>query len=128
MIKTSVLTGKMLFIILLFLKLCLFCLDIIVFLFVHSASFCDVDENGVRHMIYCRVIMGNMEPLSPGTKQFHPSTQDYDSGVDDLHSPKHFIVWSMNMNTHIFPEFVVSFKVPARAEGDTLPLLVLLFV
>lgn len=83
-----------------------------------SASFCDVDENGVRHMIFCRVIMGNMEPLCPGTKQFHPSTKDYDSGVDDLHNPKHFIVWSMNMNTHIFPEFVVSFKASSSAEGN----------
>ncbi|TXG54201.1 hypothetical protein EZV62_019457 [Acer yangbiense] len=83
-----------------------------------SASFCDVDENGVRHMIFCRVIMGNMEPLCPGTKQFHPSTEDFDSGVDDLQNPKHFIVWNMNMNTHIFPEFVVSFKVSSSAEGN----------
>ncbi|KAL5861946.1 hypothetical protein ACOSQ3_003235 [Xanthoceras sorbifolium] len=83
-----------------------------------SASFCDVDENGVRHMIFCRVIMGNMETLCPGTKQFHPSTEDFDSGVDDLQNPKHFTVWNMNMNTHIFPEFVVSFKVSSLAEGN----------
>ncbi|KAI9177978.1 hypothetical protein LWI28_021306 [Acer negundo] len=83
-----------------------------------SASFCDVDENGVRHMIFCHVIMGNTEPLCPGTKQSHPSTEDFDSGVDDLQNPKHFIVWNMNMNTHIFPEFVVSFKVSSSAEGN----------
>lgn len=69
-------------------------------------------------MLFCRVIMGNMEPLSPGTNQFHPSTEDFDSGVDDLQNPRHYIVWNMNMNTHIFPEFVVNFKVSSNAEGE----------
>ncbi|ESR45978.1 hypothetical protein CICLE_v10001062mg [Citrus x clementina] len=82
-----------------------------------SASYTDVDENGVRHMVLCRVIMGNMEPLFPGTKQFHPSSEDFDSGVDDLQNPRHYIVWNMNMNTHIFPEFVVSFKFSSNVEG-----------
>ncbi|CAH9099236.1 unnamed protein product [Cuscuta epithymum] len=79
-----------------------------------SANFCDVDENGVRHMILCRVIMGNMEPVSLGSKQFHPSNESFDNGVDDLQYPKHYIVWSMNMNTHIYPEYVVSFKFEAE--------------
>ncbi|KAI4328029.1 hypothetical protein L6164_020426 [Bauhinia variegata] len=82
-----------------------------------SANFCDVDENGVRHMVLCRVIMGNMELLGPGTKQFHPSSNDYDSGVDDLESPRHHIVWNMNVNTHIYPEFIVSFKVASDVDG-----------
>ncbi|CAN6703561.1 unnamed protein product [Malus baccata var. baccata] len=81
------------------------------------ASSCDVDENGARHMILCRVIMGNMELLHPGSKQFHPSSKDFDSGVDGLQDPKHYIVWNMNMNTHIYPEFVVSFKITSNAEG-----------
>lgn len=71
-------------------------------------------------MVLCRVIMGNMEPLFPGTKQFHPSSEDFDSGVDDLQNPRHYIVWNMNMNTHIFPEFVVSFKFSSNVEGDIL--------
>ncbi|KAF3449363.1 hypothetical protein FNV43_RR10091 [Rhamnella rubrinervis] len=83
-----------------------------------SVNYCDVDENGVRHMFFCRVIMGNMELLHPGSKQFHPSSPDFDSGVDDLQDPKHYIVWNMNMNTHIYPEFVVSFKVSSNPEGD----------
>ncbi|XP_024184654.1 inactive poly [ADP-ribose] polymerase RCD1 isoform X3 [Rosa chinensis] len=81
------------------------------------ASYCDVDENGVRHMIFCRVIMGNMELLHPESKQFHPCSQDYDSGVDDLQDPKNYIVWNMNINTHIYPEFVVSFKLSSNTEG-----------
>ncbi|KAJ0052721.1 hypothetical protein Pint_03507 [Pistacia integerrima] len=83
-----------------------------------SANYCDVDENGVRHMVFCRVIMGNMEHLCPGTKQFHPSTEDFDSGVDDLQNPRNFIVWNMNVNTHVYPEFVVSFKVASNDEGN----------
>jgi len=64
--------------------------------------------------------MGNMELLHPGTRQYRPSSSDYDSGVDDIHNPRNFIVWNMNMNTHIYPEFVVSFKVSSNAEGETL--------
>ncbi|XP_042514511.1 inactive poly [ADP-ribose] polymerase RCD1 isoform X2 [Macadamia integrifolia] len=81
-----------------------------------SARHCDVDEKGLRHMVLCRVIMGNMELVHPGSEQFHPSSENFDSGVDDLQDPKHYIVWKMNMNTHIYPEYVVSFKMP-NAEG-----------
>ncbi|PSR89261.1 Inactive poly [ADP-ribose] polymerase [Actinidia chinensis var. chinensis] len=82
-----------------------------------SASYCDVDENGVRHMVFCRVILGKMERVNPGSKQFHPSSENFDSGVDDLQSPAQYIVWTMNMNTHIYPEYVVSFKMSRNAEG-----------
>ncbi|KAL1211114.1 putative inactive poly [ADP-ribose] polymerase SRO1 [Cardamine amara subsp. amara] len=87
-----------------------------------SARFCDIDENGVRHMVLCRVIMGNMEPLRGDKAQFFTGGEEYDNGVDDVQSPKHYIVWNMNMNTHIYPEFVVSFKpsIP-NAEGNLLP-------
>lgn len=87
---------------------------------VYSAINCDVDENGIRHMVFCRVIMGNMELLRPGTRQFHPSSNDYDSGIDDIQSPRYYIVWNMNLNTHVYPEFIVSFKVSTDAEGDVL--------
>ncbi|XP_058007524.1 inactive poly [ADP-ribose] polymerase RCD1 isoform X2 [Hevea brasiliensis] len=82
-----------------------------------SAKFCDVDENGVRHMVFCRVIMGKMELVQPGSPQWHPSSENFDSGVDDLQNPSQYIVWNMNMNTHIYPEFVVSFKISSNAEG-----------
>ncbi|XP_047325286.1 inactive poly [ADP-ribose] polymerase RCD1-like [Impatiens glandulifera] len=81
-----------------------------------SAKNSDVDEKGVRHMVFCRVIMGNMELLHGGSEQFHPSCEKYDSGVDDLQSPKLYMIWNMNKNTHIFPEYVVSFKVSSDLE------------
>ncbi|KAJ6943066.1 hypothetical protein NC652_008764 [Populus alba x Populus x berolinensis] len=88
-----------------------------------SVKYCDVDENGERHLVFCRVIMGNMELLQSGSRQFHPSSENFDSGVDDLESPREYIVWNMNMNTHIYPEFVASFKISSTTEGDMLLLL-----
>ncbi|KAM3698101.1 hypothetical protein ACB098_06G163400 [Castanea mollissima] len=73
----------------------------------------DVDEDGLKHILLCRVIMGNMEVICPGSNQFHPSSQNFDSGVDNLLAPRRYIVWSANMNSHIFPTFVISFKVPS---------------
>ncbi|CAN8303654.1 unnamed protein product [Cochlearia groenlandica] len=85
-----------------------------------SARYCDIDENGVRYMILCRVIMGNMELLQGVKAQFFSGGEEYDNGVDDVENPKNYIVWNINMNTHIFPEYVVRFKMSVSpiAEGD----------
>ncbi|PHT50020.1 Inactive poly [ADP-ribose] polymerase RCD1 [Capsicum baccatum] len=82
-----------------------------------SAKYFDVDKNGVQYMILCRVIMGNMELVCPESKQFHPSCEDFDNGVDSLENPKCYVVWTMNTSTHVFPEYVVSFKLSPDAEG-----------
>ncbi|KAH0664219.1 hypothetical protein KY284_029150 [Solanum tuberosum] len=82
-----------------------------------SAINCDADENDVHYMVFARVILGNMEPLHCGSEQWHPSDEKYDSGVDDLENPTHYVVWNMNLNTHIYPVCVVSFRIPPRAEG-----------
>ncbi|XP_057425603.1 inactive poly [ADP-ribose] polymerase RCD1-like [Lotus japonicus] len=87
-----------------------------------SARYCDIDESGVRHMVLCRVIMGNMKVLHPricsDAGHFQTSSSKYDNGVvDDIQCPRHYIVWNTNINTHIYPEFVVSFKVSNDAEG-----------
>ncbi|KAE8055692.1 hypothetical protein FH972_012518 [Carpinus fangiana] len=82
-----------------------------------SASYCDDDENGIRYLVFCCVILGNVEVVSPGSVQCHPSTEDFDSGVDDLQCPRHYIVWNMNVNTHIFPEYVVCFKMSLGVDG-----------
>ncbi|KAI7747536.1 hypothetical protein M8C21_016738 [Ambrosia artemisiifolia] len=84
----------------------------------NSATICDVDEKGVRCMVLCRVILGNMELVLPGSKQFYPSDDCFDSGVDNLDNPNHYVVWNMNMNTHIYPEYAVSFKISPSAEGN----------
>ncbi|XP_068638709.1 probable inactive poly [ADP-ribose] polymerase SRO5 isoform X5 [Aristolochia californica] len=69
-----------------------------------------VDESGLRHVLLCRVILGDVEEVGCGSKQFHPSSEEFDSGVDNLSTPKRYIIWSTHMNTHILPEFVISFR------------------
>lgn len=64
--------------------------------------------------------MGNVEVVHPGSKQVHPSCESYDSGVDDLNDPKHYIVWDMKKNTHIYPLYAVGFKVSSDAGGNSL--------
>ena len=90
------------------------------FLIFCSASYCDVDENGVRYVILCRVIMGNVEAIYPGSKQAHPSCENYDSGVDDLNDPRHYVVWGTKKNTHVYPLYAVSFKISSEAGGNCL--------
>ncbi|XP_059074615.1 probable inactive poly [ADP-ribose] polymerase SRO2 [Cryptomeria japonica] len=76
-----------------------------------SAVYSDIDENGEQHMVLCRVILGNTEVVGPGSRQCHPSSEDFDTGIDDLTNPRRCIVWSTHMNTHILPEYVVRFNV-----------------
>ncbi|KAL6192534.1 hypothetical protein ACLB2K_033621 [Fragaria x ananassa] len=80
----------------------------------------DADENGLRHILVCRVILGKREMVPFGSKQFSPSSMEFDSGVDSLVNPKRFIIWSSDMNSHILPLFVVSFRAPANLRGKKL--------
>jgi hypothetical protein len=75
------------------------------------------DEDGLMHMLLCRVILGKMEAVCPGSGQYNPSSEEFDSGVDNLVSPKKYIIWSSRMNTHTMPEFVVSFRAPSYSRG-----------
>ncbi|KAF0930835.1 hypothetical protein E2562_035411 [Oryza meyeriana var. granulata] len=81
-------------------------------------NYSDVDENGIVHMMLCRVIMGNVEIVRHGSKQHRPSNEYFDSGVDDLKNPQHYIVWDMNLNSHIYSEFVVTIKLPSRVKDS----------
>ncbi|XP_058193165.1 probable inactive poly [ADP-ribose] polymerase SRO2 [Rhododendron vialii] len=71
-----------------------------------------MDDNGIRHLLLCRVILGNTEVVHPGSKQIRPSSTKFDSGVDNLLSPRRYTIWSPYMNSHIFPNYVVSFRAP----------------
>ncbi|KAF7123589.1 hypothetical protein RHSIM_Rhsim12G0147800 [Rhododendron simsii] len=67
------------------------------------------DENGLRHLLLCNVILGNMEEVRPASRQFKPSSNEFDSGVDDLSKPSRIVIWEAYMNSRIFPSYVVSF-------------------
>ncbi|GJY86505.1 inactive poly [ADP-ribose] polymerase RCD1-like isoform X1 [Tanacetum coccineum] len=43
-----------------------------------SATICDGDEKGIRCLVLCRVILGNVELILPGSKQFYPSDECFD--------------------------------------------------
>lgn len=73
-------------------------------------------------MVFCRVIMGNMERVSGGSSQFHPSSEEFDSGVDKLPYPNRYVVWNMNMTSHVYPECAISFKMTSDVEGNDLAL------
>lgn len=68
------------------------------------------DENGEAHIVLCRVLMGRPEAVPASSPQFHPSSDEYDSAVDNLENPRWYVVWSTDMNTRILPEYVVSFR------------------
>lgn len=75
------------------------------------------DDDGQRHLLLCQVLLGNLEVVRPGSQQSHPSSSEFDSGVDKLVSPKKYIVWGTQMNTHILPQFVITFRTQSYTEG-----------
>lgn len=68
------------------------------------------DDDGMRHILLCRVILGKVEIVQRGSKQFHPSCDKFQTGVDSFEFPTKLIVWSAHINTHVLPEYVISFK------------------
>ncbi|RWW89072.1 hypothetical protein BHE74_00001982 [Ensete ventricosum] len=66
----------------------------------------EADASGERHMVLCRVIVGRPEKVEEGSDQYHPSSEEFDSGVDDIAHPTWYVVWG----THILPDTVVSYK------------------
>lgn len=83
---------------------------------IESVKSSTIDGCGLRHLLLCRVILGKMELVDPNTEQSHPSSEEFDSGVYNLLSPKRYIIWSTHMNTHILPEYVISFRAPTCIE------------
>lgn len=82
-----------------------------------SVRSCVVGEDGVRHLLLCRVILGRTEVVEAGTEQCYPSCEDYDSGVDSSSAPNKYFIWSSSMNTHVWPAYVISFRVPSLMKG-----------
>ncbi|GKD57317.1 probable inactive poly [ADP-ribose] polymerase SRO5, partial [Tanacetum coccineum] len=53
-----------------------------------------VDGDGVKHILLCRVLLGKTEVVNRFSTQCHPSSEEFDSGVDNAVSPKKYIIWS----------------------------------
>lgn len=76
------------------------------------------DEDGLRHLLLCHVLLGRTEIVRPNSGQSNPSSEKFDSGVDNLACPKKYVVWSTRVNTHILPEYIVSFRSSSGLEGE----------
>uniref|UniRef100_A0A2P2JHQ2 Uncharacterized protein MANES_18G053100 n=1 Tax=Rhizophora mucronata TaxID=61149 RepID=A0A2P2JHQ2_RHIMU len=76
-----------------------------------------VDGNGEKHVILCRVVLGNVERVQAGSRKYYPSNVNFDNAVDDFVNPRCYVVWSSNMNSHIIPECVLSFKPSNAMQG-----------
>ncbi|XP_062223504.1 inactive poly [ADP-ribose] polymerase RCD1-like isoform X2 [Phragmites australis] len=87
-----------------------------------SVGLCDVDEKGVQYMLLCRVILGNMEAVEPGSQESFPSSEMYDSGVDDCSNPKCYVMWPSHLSTHMRLEYLVSFKLVPKVQNYLLGL------
>lgn len=81
-------------------------------------------DDGMRFLLLSRVILGKSEIVPRGSTQSCPSSQEFDSGVDDLASPSKYIVWSTHMNTHVLPEFLVCIKAPLNFNRKQKPNLI----
>ncbi|XP_022768572.1 probable inactive poly [ADP-ribose] polymerase SRO3 isoform X1 [Durio zibethinus] len=87
-----------------------------------SAKLANADNDGIKHLILCRVILGNVEKVEAGSQQYHPSSLDFDTASDDPKNPEWYVVWSTNANMHILPESVVSFRPSSNMQGQPRPL------
>lgn len=82
-----------------------------------SALESESDDDGQNHVLLCRVILGSVEKVEAGSQQCHPSSLEFDTGGDDLKNPERYVVWCTNMNSHILPECVVSYKSSDHVPG-----------
>lgn len=79
--------------------------------FSFSAQSCFPDENGLKYMIMCRVILGNTEVVPSGSfDRFLPKSIEFDCAVDHPAFPSMYMVWSCNLLTHIHPDCIVVFR------------------
>ena len=67
--------------------------------------------------------MGKSEVVPIGSEQCQPSSEEFDSGMDNLQTPTKYIVWSTHINTHTLPEYIVSFRAPPSLAGEQFDLI-----
>ncbi|XP_042410747.1 probable inactive poly [ADP-ribose] polymerase SRO3 [Zingiber officinale] len=67
-----------------------------------------------KHMVLCKIIVGRPEKVEAGSEQYHRSSDEFDIGVDNVANPRRYVVWSTLMNTHVFADAIVSYKIPKQ--------------
>ncbi|KAK9684726.1 hypothetical protein RND81_10G228000 [Saponaria officinalis] len=81
-----------------------------------SVNSCVIDEDGLMHIMLCRVLIERDDIVTDSNSSEFPSNfDDFNSEVEDnenhstIPSTK-YVIGSTKMNTHILPEYVISFK------------------
>ncbi|XP_074586279.1 putative inactive poly [ADP-ribose] polymerase SRO3 [Curcuma longa] len=69
-----------------------------------------------KHMVLCQIIVGRPEKVEAGSEQYHRSSDEFDIGVDNVVNPRRYVVWSTLMNTHVFADAIVSYKIPKQEQ------------
>ncbi|KAL9227454.1 hypothetical protein vseg_003140 [Gypsophila vaccaria] len=83
-----------------------------------SVGSCVIDDDGLEHIMLCRVLIESEDVVTYGDSSESRlfDSDDSNSGVedneDDNISQTKYVIGSTKMNTHILPEYVVSFKTP----------------
>lgn len=75
------------------------------------------DANGLRRIILCRVILGKTELVLPGSNQNGPSSDEFDSGVDNLQLPRKYIIWYSDAKTRVLPLYVLVIRFDTQSKG-----------
>ncbi|OWM67817.1 hypothetical protein CDL15_Pgr010755 [Punica granatum] len=89
-------------------------LDLIIIFWVLSAGECDVHDDGVRYMLFCRIILGKVDVIFPGSTQSRPWSDEYGTGLDNPILPNRYVIWDEKKITHIFPEHVIAFRMQGK--------------
>ncbi|KMZ64436.1 hypothetical protein ZOSMA_36G00420 [Zostera marina] len=77
----------------------------------NSAQSCYPYANGLKYMMLCRVILGNVEVVPVGSyERFLPSNVEFDCAIDHPTFPSMYMVWSCNILTNIHPDCIVVYK------------------
>ena len=73
-------------------------------------------------MLLCKVLCGRQERLknggAKGSTQFEPSSNEFDTGVDDTDFPRRILMWGSTLSTHILPVYAVSLRMLNEDSGD----------
>jgi hypothetical protein len=67
-------------------------------------------------MLLCRAILGNTIVIKPGSQEKFLGM--YDSGVDNCSNPNYYVMWPSNLDTHISLEYLISFRLSPKVQGN----------
>lgn len=77
----------------------------------------EMDKESEKHVILCRVVLGNVERVDLECHQSRCSRVEYDTGSNDPNNPNWYVVWANDINKRILPVYVVTCKTSAIMNG-----------